>query len=260
MKKKPSRRRPAPKEVAPEPSSQQRVTWLLDFLQRDVASLRVGELIDVGIDAVRYLLDPKAVISRGDDDADAVVFFKGVLEWEKKIGPPPEWIPLGDATGTEDITEDEVFTLKRPLLQAFQNKLRLGIQQLHEGQGWFPFDADMAPPKLLVQRREDGTLGRSYYAGPILPVLLASAIDLLTQSWPEIRRCKYEPCGKFFLPGHGRQLFHDSKCSGLYRWNRYIAEHPRDYKQEMIRRHELETKRVRTHGKKRTHRARKDNV
>jgi hypothetical protein len=227
------------KKKAPAPSADKRVAWLLAFLDRDVTALRVGELLDLGVDVVRYLLDPRATIVPGEDDAEAVIFLKAISKDEAR----PAWLPEGDVTGTENITEDDVLALKRPLLQRLQDTLRLGMRDLARGKAWVPFDGNVVPPKLRVQRRRDGTLGRSYYAGPILPVLLASAIDLIAQFWPQIRRCQYAPCGKFFIPDHGHQRFHDPKCSGLSRQERFQVEHPRDHKQELIRRNELDNKR-----------------
>jgi hypothetical protein len=229
----------------PEPSADMRAAWLLGYLDRDVRRLRVGEMLDLGVDVVRYLLDPRATVAPGGEDAEAVVLFKEALRDRSKR---PSYIPEGDVTGTEHITSDDVTALKPPLLQKLQDTLRQGMRTLADGKPWVPFDGDIVPPKLRIERRRDGTLGRSYYAGPVLPVLIASAIDLLTQFWPQIRRCQYAPCGKFFLPTHGRQAFHSPKCSGLSRQARFQAEHPRDHKQELARREELAN--ARRKGKK----------
>jgi hypothetical protein len=229
----------------PEPTADDRAAWLLEFLDRDVATLRAGEMLDLGVDVVRYLLDPRAVVVPGAEEAEAVILVKEAL---RDSGKRPSWIPEGDVTGTEHITADDVMALKHPLFQKLQDTLRQGMLKLANGKPWIPFDDDLLPPKLQVQRRRDGTLGRSYYAGQVLPVLIASALDLLTQFWPQIRRCQYEPCGKFFLPSHGRQAFHSPKCSGLSRQKRFQAEHPRDHKQELVRRIELANKR-KAHGK-----------
>jgi hypothetical protein len=50
--------RPAPQAVAPraaEFSDRERILWLLEFLRRDVASLRPGELISLRNDVFPYL-------------------------------------------------------------------------------------------------------------------------------------------------------------------------------------------------------------
>ncbi len=235
----------------PEPSADERMAWLLAFLDRDVTALRVGELFDVGVDVTRYLLDPRATIVSGEDDAEAVILFKEVIA--ESLGERPAWIDPNDRTGTERITEDDVPALKRPFLQKLQDTLRLGMRSLADGTAWMPFEGDVLPPKLLLQRRRDGTLERSYYAGATLPLFLASAIDLITQFWPQIRQCQYAPCGKFFLPRHGRQTFHAERCSALARQQRFRDTHgPRDHKRELIRRVELENKRKRARKGKRS--------
>jgi hypothetical protein len=60
--------------------------------------------------------------------------------------------------------------------------------------------------------------------------MLASAVDLLVAFWPRIERCAYKPCGLLFRQTHGRQHYHDPKCSKLERWYRLQK---RDYKQEL---------------------------
>lgn len=236
-----------------ESSADKRMAWLLAFLDRDVTTLRVGELLDLGVDVTRYLLDPRATIAPGEDDADAVILYRGIIKDEGRPLPKslkgvvqgmrerPASIDPNDRTGTEGITDDDVMSLKRPFLQKLQDTLRGGMRNLFDGKAWVPFDGNVVPPKLLIQRRRDGTLGRSYYAGPILPVLLASAIDLLAEFWPQIRRCANPDCAGgqpvFFLPSHGRQIFHSPKCSGIVRQKRLP---PRNYAEEERRRAQQE--------------------
>ena len=43
------------------------------------------------------------------------------------------------------------------------------------------------------------------YMGGWRTITLASAADLFAQWWPELWRCKHEPCGVWFLPPHVRQ-------------------------------------------------------
>jgi hypothetical protein len=180
------------------------------------------QVLDTGLDAVRYLLDPRAVIVPGEDDADAVILFKEFLE---PIPKSPKGVIQGVQTRPKSLpvvepdTDDDLISLKRPLLQALQDALRLGMRALDEGKEWVP---EIGAPKTLIRRRVDGTLERSYYGGPILPVLLASAIDLLVQFWPQMLRCEYASCRKFFIPTHGRQKYHNQHCAAVDRKRRFL--------------------------------------
>ena len=65
---------------------------------------------------------------------------------------------------------------------------------------------------------------------------VASAADVLVRWWPELRRCKHEPCGVWFLPTHGRQCYHDARCASAARYQRFKPT--RNYKAEYARRHD----------------------
>jgi len=244
------KRRSAAREVAPEPESksQQRLEWLLEFLQLDVAALRVGGLLDTSADVVAFLVDPRMEFPAENRDADTIGFYRDVLgsgrSDERKARPARDQLP--EPAGTEHISEDDVFVLQRPLLQELQARLLQGMHTLADGGEWWPFGAAVAPPQAVIRRLEDGTLCRSHVAGPLLPILLAAAIDLLLQWWPKIRRCRLASCGRFFLPKDGHQVFHDPKCSATARWSRYSPK--RDHQKELIRRVELESQREQARG------------
>lgn len=214
-------------------SDQQRAAWLLGFVQQDVDNLRPGELLNLGEDVERYLLDPRMTIAPGDGDENAMVILKA-RDREPDPDPHLSWL----------------HARRRHLLQRLQINLRAGMRALHDGKEWSPFaeapkdrtispDDNVAPSWTYVRGEEDGEYQRRY-EGPLLTVLLISAGDLLMQWWRKVRRCKNADCkaapdGAFFLPHDGRQRYHDERCAGLARWHRK-AQRDRDHKKEETRR------------------------
>src|ERR1700674_3599948 len=73
----PTRRTPAA-PVAPPPSPAESLEWLLNFLRRDVGTLRPGELLDLRTDAVRFLLDanPAAIVPTDAPDSYKIALAK----------------------------------------------------------------------------------------------------------------------------------------------------------------------------------------
>lgn len=65
---------------------------------------------------------------------------------------------------------------------------------------------------------------------------MALAVDLFVRWWPQLRRCEHKPCNAWFLPTHGRQRYHDSRCAGKARYQRFKPT--RDYKTEYSRRYD----------------------
>ena len=57
-KKQPSLGPAAPAHPARGRSDHERILWLLEFLQRDIAALRPGELLDLRNDVFAYLHEP----------------------------------------------------------------------------------------------------------------------------------------------------------------------------------------------------------
>jgi hypothetical protein len=219
-----------PRTVRPESTDvATRARWLLAFTARDVSSLSLGELLDAGADAGRHLLDSAKVAPHGDDEADAMVFLKDIKEARLRGGDDgrPAFIETTSRT-LDHITEADIWMPSRPFLQRLQETVRSGLRTLDDGKDWAaPFEG-----RWIVQPQPDGTL-RDAYEGSLLAVLLASAKDLLVQTWPQIRRCARRGCGKHFLPkAKGRpQEYHDQQCATLARPKR-----ERDYQEEYAKR------------------------
>jgi hypothetical protein len=189
------------------PGPEERIDWLLTFLQRDLTTLRAGERIDLKEDMVRLLhfRDPSVDLA-SVEPPDGYAF-----EQAKRKGAPD--LPWPDA-----------------LVREVQAKIRAGVEHLEAGRIWQPFDVALTP---IFRVEGDKTIARSY-RGTYLAIMLASAVDLLVQWWPHLQRCAYKPCGLLFRQTHGRQHYHDPKCSKLERWHRLSAKAKRDYKQELV--------------------------
>jgi hypothetical protein len=195
------------KKPAP-PSAEQRLEWLLEFLQRDVTALRPGERLDLGTDVVRFLLAPAVIVPTAAPDGYAIALAKMKGETVPEAPAPT-------------LTDEALLTL--------QTALRAGVELLSAGLRWSP--AFETQPPIVFEPREDGTIIRRYVAS-LANGLLISAADLLVDTWPRLRRCAFEPCRVLFQPEHGRQKYHDPKCSALARWHR-LPKGKRDYKQEL---------------------------
>ena len=227
-----------------EQTPEARLRFLLQFLERDLSTLREGERIDLEADVVKYFKDPAMPVDE----------------------PPPDgWSP----------------SLKRDVLPAtsnlsdLQSALRQGVERLgvvgwtwhpslspaprteRHGDGTSVVRHSLLPPpstRRSFERRADGTVALRH-SGPLDAVLLFSAADVLVTGWPKLRRCEWEPCNRLFLPEHGHQRYHDAKCSGKMRQERLASEKKkgtRNYQQEKanaVRREELKTKKRRTLGK-----------
>ena len=198
-------------------SERERVEWLLGFLRRDISSLSDGELIDLREKALQFrdprpALDRKVALARIEDLPDHRFDEPGLV-----------------IAGTlEEITQSA-----RDLLVPIQQRLRAGIDALDDADGYWVVSAEDAEkrPKIVLERCRDGQVRRRL-SGDFEEVFLAYAADLLERWWLQLRRCKYEECRAWFLPRHGRQLYHNSACSGIRRQQKYRAEHGRDYAAE----------------------------
>jgi hypothetical protein len=145
-----------------------------------------------------------------------------------------------------------VIAAARALMAELQAQLRSGVAALQREGAWQPFGLTGPAPPWSLERRADGTIRRSYL-GAWSTVTLASAADLLVRWWPHLRRCEHEPCGAWFLPTHGRQRYHDVRCAGQARYQRFKPT--RDHKSEYARRYDsTRTAARRRSSRKRTRR------
>ena len=196
-----------PAAPPPEPSPEERIDWLLTFLQRDLTTLRAGERIDLNEDMSRLLhfRDPAIDLA--------------------SVTPPDGYtFALAKMKGAPEVSWPDSLVLD------VQTKLKAGIAHLEAGRRWEPFDKPLIP---VFNVGPDKTVARNY-RGRYEDIMLASAVDLLVAFWPRIERCAYQPCGLLFRQTHGRQHYHDPKCSKLERWYRLQPKPKRDYKQEMV--------------------------
>ena len=216
---------------APERSDRERILWLLAFLQRDLAALRPGELLALRNDVFPYL--------HCGDLATVTIFDAAGLP---AFGPVPP--------RRSHLSSQRVIAAARHVMASLQGQLRAGIDALQQAGAWQPFGLAGAAPGWSLERRADGTLRRSYM-GSWNTITLASAADLLERWWPQLRRCESTPCRTWFLPTHGRQRFHDARCAGAARYQRFKPT--RDYKAEYSRRYDS----TRTHARRQSSRKRK---
>ncbi|MBI3046853.1 MAG: hypothetical protein HYY76_00930 [Acidobacteria bacterium] len=182
-------------------SDRERILWLLDFLRQDLAAIRPGALWDLRDGAIRVLQNAHVRVA---------------------------WPREGrlQAAIARDLT-------------AVQSRLRAGIVELHQGHHWYPFHRQSPPaPEWVVRTTDDGgVLFRTHSSPEMVSVLIASAVDLLMRWWPQLRRCRH--CEALFLPRHGRQWYHDTRCSGSARYVKFkakAAKKKRDYIAEEQRR------------------------
>jgi hypothetical protein len=205
----------APPRVA-EFSDRERILWLLEFLRRDIASIRPGELLDLRNDVFPYL-------HCGDLATVTIVNAREL----RALGPVPP--------RRADMDSQKVIAAARDLMAGLQGQLRAGVAALQQEGGWQPFGLKGPAPQWSLERRADGTVRRAYM-GKWSTVTLASAADLFVRWWPQLRRCEYEPCRAWFLPTHGRQRYHDVRCAGKARYQRFKPT--RNYKSEYARRYD----------------------
>ncbi|MGE0363244.1 MAG: hypothetical protein AB7H93_13290 [Vicinamibacterales bacterium] len=209
------------------PTARERIDWLLGFLQRDVADLRAGELLDVSTDYANHVFPASADEFPEVEDVEDLY--------------------TGNAA---DVAFEDLPETQRPQLQRFQDCLRAGMVTLHRGEDWAPFKTTV-PAVAVTYRPVHGGLVRRYAGHKDLDaVAVVYAADLLVTFWSEIRRCKRRGCGVFFIPTHGLQQFHDQQCWDVIRRQR-ASSRQRDHKAEMIRRHELATSQRTKTGRKR---------
>ena len=124
---------------------------------------------------------------------------------------------------------------RRELMGGVQHDLWAGVNALQAGMWqtlWPGRDRRRRGP---FERGDDEAIVR-IYLGNWRTITVASAADVLVRWWPELRRCKHEPCGVWFLPTHGRQWYHDARCASTARYQRFKPT--RDYKAEYVRRHD----------------------
>ena len=211
-------RRSAPGDVAPpvqQYSDRECMLWLLEFLRCDLAALRPRELLDLRNEVFPYL--------HYKSRATVTVFHEDEL---LAHGPVPPRRPGVDSR--------HVIAAARKFMGGLQDDLRAGINALQAGM-WHPFGRQGPAPSWSLERGDDGAIMRAYM-GEWRAITIASAADVLVRWWPELRRCKHEPCGTWFLPTHGRQCYHDARCASAARYQRFKPT--RNYKAEYARRHD----------------------
>jgi hypothetical protein len=213
------KRGPSPQAAMPPPperSDRERIVWLLAFLRRDVAALPPGDLLALRNDVFPYLhyADQATVTVIDPDELHA-------------FGPVPP--------RRADMNAEQVISAACNLMAGLQGQLLAGIDQLQQAGVWQPFGLQGPAPPWSLERRPDGTIRRAYL-GAWRTITLASAIDLLVRWWPQLRRCEHGPCSAWFLPTHGRQRYHDPRCSGAARYQRFKPT--RNYKNEYARRYD----------------------
>lgn len=250
-------------KLRPAPTAEARIAWLLNFLQTDIATMRMGAYLDLSVDVTYYLLDPQVNIMQGasihGDETDDLITARRLAEGEHKfdaagIETPfrPNFIDGTSEIGKEQFAEEDVALIPRTTLIELQRWLRDGLFELHTKRVWTPFP-DNRRPQFTLQALEDGSFLRAYGGPEVLPILKLSAIDLIVQWSPRLRRCKNDECGITFMPTHGHQHFHDPACSEIVRQRRH-RNTPRDYTAEEARRaqRELDRKKATTTQKGRT--------
>ena len=211
-------RRSAPGDVAPpgqKHSDRECIRWLLKFLQCDLAALRPGKLLALRNEVFPYLhRESRATVTVFDEDELLA------------LGPVPPTRPGGDSR--------HVIAAARKLMGGVQHDLWAGVNALQAGM-WQPFGLQGPAPPWSFERGDDEAIVR-IYLGNWRTITVASAADVLVRWWPELRRCKHEPCGVWFLPTHGRQCYHDARCASAARYQRFKPT--RNYKAEYARRHD----------------------
>ena len=212
------KRRSAPGDVAPpvqKYSDRECIRWLLKFLRCDLAALRPHELLDLRNEVFPYLhYKSRATVT--------VVHEDELLAH----GPVPPRRPGVDAR--------HVIAAAREFMGGVQDALLAGVNALQTSM-WHPFGRQGPAPPWSFERGDDGAIVRAYMGG-WCTITIASAADVLVRWWPELRRCKHEPCGAWFLPTHGRQCYHDARYASAARYQRFKPT--RDYKAEYARRHD----------------------
>ena len=212
------KRRSAPGDVAPPVqtySDRECIRWLLEFLRCDLAALRPGELLALRNEVFPYLLyKSRATLT--------------VIHEDELLahGPLPPRRP--------GVESRHVIAAAREFMGGVQDELRAGVNALQASM-WHPFGLQGPAPSWSFKRGDDGAIVRAYMGG-WRTITIASAADVLVRWWPELRRCKHEPCGTWFLPTHGRQCYHDARCASAARYQRFKPT--RDYKAEYARRHD----------------------
>lgn len=198
---------------APERSDRERIVWLLAFLQKDIAGLRQRELLVLRNDVFPHL-----------HEAQLATLTEFPADVERALGP----------VRRADRTSQQVIAAARQLMSDLQDRLRAGLEALQAGT-WHPFAHQESAPRWSLERRADGTIHRAY-VGAWNTITVASAADLLARWWSRLRQCERESCRAWFLPGHGRQRYHSSRCSDETRYQRFKVK--RNYKNEYARRHD----------------------
>jgi hypothetical protein len=203
-----------------QPTSEQRIKWLLDFLRQDLTTMKPRALFAVRDGAIRHLHNADDELL--DDATRDMRAFFGPMAWGAHHPVP-------------DAADDARF-----YLGALQARLLKGAAVIAAGRHWPPFDQYEPAPDWTFHQAPDGTVAR-IYTGFASGITLAHAADLLAGWWPQLRRCKH--CKALFLPRHGRQVHHDIRCERQATYERRKPN--RDYVKEEERRAELELARKR---------------
>jgi hypothetical protein len=205
----------------------EKLNWVLAFLRYDLAAMPHGGLLQLRNDVFQYL-HAEQLATVTDFDPDEFL----------ALGPVPP--------RRQDVTSEQVIAAARGLLANLQDRLRKGVELLQTGV-WQPFPRDQPAPHWSLE--PDVTAGiRRAYMGKWFTITLATAADVLVGGWAHLRRCEHNRCRAWFLPRHGRQRYHESRCSQEARYQRFKPT--RDYKEEYARRFDS-TRQPRRHRTKR---------
>lgn len=209
-----------PSPQVAEGSGRESIDWLLAFLQREISGLTPRELLDLRNEVFEHLHESQLA---------TLTEFPAAVQ--RALGPVPP--------RRADLTSEQVIAAARELMAHLQDQLGTGLEALQAGV-WHPFAHQGPAPRWSLERRADGTIQR-VYMGAWNTITLASAADLLARWWSQLRRCEHESCRAWFLPAHGRQRYHQVRCSAEARYQRFKPK--RNYKNEYAQRYDTTRKR-----------------
>jgi hypothetical protein len=186
------------------------IKWFFDFLRTDLATLTPGQLLAMRADAHAFLghviLDP----TPGDVESQPAVIDESL----------PPFYRHGQA-----VIESTGPTAAS--LQAVQREARAGLQRVRDGE-WF--HVELEGPWRLSIVREGNRIIRLPRHGTFRMLFLAAAIDVVEQSWPQLRECP--GCHTLFWKV-GKQKFCTLACGSRTHWLAFKARRSaRDYRRE----------------------------
>jgi len=173
-------------------------------------------------------------------DRDRIVWLLGFLQRDVAALRPGEWLDLrtdaqqylrpvmsypGPEPGSAPEFED--------VMTALHGELLAGLTSIADNHCW-TLATPLARVLVHFQQQRDNRLLPVYEPPTLADGLRSATIDLVTRWFPQLRRCKR--CGAWFLPRHGRQVFHDFACASQARWAKFAPRRQRDYHAEYVKR------------------------